>query len=446
MAQGLDERTGSDQLAGLRAALDALRDQPTGLLAGGEQLTQLKEGLGWRRSCTPGWRLQAARIDAAEIAWQEHGTSTATWLADAAVNLTRREAGRLIAAGQGLLRFPLVADAAATGSVLPPQAEAITAVLDDLPDDFPADTVREAQVMLVGFAASHNSVELRRLTSHLVEILTRHRRSPRSGPARPRTPPGPTHPASDVQLRPPRLGPDQRPSLPVAEAEPFIQIIDAYAAATKRGLERLDPHTEYVTPAMRRADALLAMVHHHSQESLAPNHGGDRPRIVITLPYDKLLADCRGAGLVSTGDQIDAGTARRLLCDADLMPAILGGPSEVLDVGRTQRLVTPAIRAALELREVVVCSPAAPHQQGTAKPTTSSPGDSAALPPCRTSSCSAPTTTAPSNPAPTPTPTAGRSASEKTTARNPPATARRPQPKPRLHARFHTRGNPDEDP
>ena len=49
-------------------------------------------------------------------------------------------------------------------------------------------------------------------------------------------------------------------SLPVADAEPFIQIIDAYTAATKRGIERLDPHAEHVTPAMRRADALLAMV------------------------------------------------------------------------------------------------------------------------------------------------------------------------------------------
>jgi hypothetical protein len=93
------------------------------------------------------------------------------------------------------------------------------------------------------------------------------------------------------------------------------------------------------------------MVNHHSQESLAPNHGGDRPRIVITLPYDKLLADCLDARLLSTGDRIDAGTARRLLCDADLMPAILGGPSEILDVARSQRLVTPAIRAALELRD-----------------------------------------------------------------------------------------------
>ena len=61
------------------------------------------------------------------------------------------------------------------------------------------------------------------------------------------------------------------------EAEPLIRIIDSYAAARRRGLERLDPHTGHITPAMNRADALLAMVAHHCQESLAPNHGGDRP-------------------------------------------------------------------------------------------------------------------------------------------------------------------------
>jgi hypothetical protein len=205
--------------------------------------------------------------------------------------------------------------------------------------------------MLVGFAASHNSVELRRLTSHLVEIL-----DPATAEAREAARLDREHRLAE-RNRHLTFSYDHhgsvlfKGSLPVLEAEPFIQIIDAYAAAQKRGLERLDPHAEYVTPAMRRADALLAMVNHHSQESLAPNHGGDRPRIVITLPYDKLIKNCWDAELLSTGEQIDAGTARRLLCDADLMPAILGGPSEILDVGRSQRLVTPAIRAALELRD-----------------------------------------------------------------------------------------------
>ncbi len=296
MAQGLDERTGSDQLTGLRAALDALCDQPTGLLAGGEQLDAAEGRRSRLEAQLHTWlALQAARIDAGEIAWQEHGTSTATWLADAA-NLTRREAGRLITAGQGLVRFPLVADAAATGRCCRHRPKRSPRCWTTCLTTSPPTPSGKHSNCWSGSPRSHNSVELRRLTSHLVEILiTGHRRSPRSRPARPRTPPGRTHPASDVQLRPPRLRPDQRFAAGRRSRTVHPDHRRLRRGDQKRGLERLDPHTEYVTPAMRRADALLAMVHHHSQESLAPNHGGDRPRIVITLPYDKLLADCRGA-------------------------------------------------------------------------------------------------------------------------------------------------------
>ncbi|HEY3548989.1 MAG TPA: hypothetical protein VGK17_23190, partial [Propionicimonas sp.] len=68
MAQGLDERTGSDQLAGLRAALHALCDQPAGLLSGAAQLELLQESLRLEARFTA-WQAQlAARIDAAEVA------------------------------------------------------------------------------------------------------------------------------------------------------------------------------------------------------------------------------------------------------------------------------------------------------------------------------------------------------------------------------------------
>lgn len=302
------------------------------------------------------WQAQlAARLDRDGVAWNEHGTSTSTWLADTA-NLTRREAARLIAAGQGLARFGAVGEAAGAGRVLPAQAEAITGVLDQLPDHFPTEVVERAQHLMVGFAASHNSAELRRLSARLLEVLD---------------------PATAEQREAERLEREHRlalrtrhltfshdhrgsvlfrGSLPVAEAEPFIRIIDAYAAAARRGLDRLDPQAEFISPAMHRADALLAMVNAHAQQALAPSHGGDRPRVVVTLSYDKLLKATTDGGLhfaqlVGSGERVPASVLRRWLCDAELMPAVLGGPSEVLDVGRSQRLVTGPIRAALELRD-----------------------------------------------------------------------------------------------
>ena len=48
---------------------------------------------------------------------------------------------------------------------------------------------------------------------------------------------------------------------------------------------------------------------------------------------------------------IDASTARRLACDAAVIPAVLNGRSEPLDIGRRTRTVPTALRRALVLRD-----------------------------------------------------------------------------------------------
>lgn len=366
MEAGFEELSDGQLVAVIDAALDALSDDRLRLPTDRELLDQLRAGLVVDARLRAWQQHLAARIEAAGAAWHEHRTSSTTWLAEAA-NLTAREAARLVKGGQELARFPIVGAAAARGQVLPSQAEAITSVLRNLPEEFPTETVGDAQEVMVGFAASHNSAELRRLTGHLLDVLA---------------------PDTADQLEAARLERELataqrnrhlafhhdghgsvliRGSLPSAAAEPFIRIVDAYAAAEKRALDTLDPHAQDITPAMRRADGLLAMTYRHTQESLAPGNGGDRPRIVVTLPYDQLIRlgcdhglitdtgsdqgpACR-ARLVATGEPIAPSAVRQLLCDADIMPVVLGGPSEILDVGRTQRLVTPAIRAALDLRD-----------------------------------------------------------------------------------------------
>jgi hypothetical protein len=54
---------------------------------------------------------------------------------------------------------------------------------------------------------------------------------------------------------------------------------------------------------------------------------------------------------LGSGTPLHPGTARRLACDAGLLPVVLGTNSELLDVGRLHRLVTPAIRRALNIRD-----------------------------------------------------------------------------------------------
>ena len=141
-------------------------------------------------------------------------------------------------------------------------------------------------------------------------------------------------------------------SLALIDGEAWIAQLDAYTESKRRcALEERDPAAAGQTPEQRRADALVAMINNHGNRRRAPKVGGDRPRVVVTVDYARLLADATGAGLIGDGEPISAGDLRRLCCDADLLPAVLGGPSTVLDVGRDHRLVPADLRAALVLRD-----------------------------------------------------------------------------------------------
>ncbi len=90
-----------------------------------------------------------------------------------------------------------------------------------------------------------------------------------------------------------------------------------------------------------------------------PVHGGDATTLLITIPLESLRAELATAEVIGAshvpGDDdpcfITAAEARRLACNANLIPMVLGGDSEVLDQGRAQRLFTAAQRKALIYRD-----------------------------------------------------------------------------------------------
>lgn len=384
MTEVIEARTDGELLATIDTCLGALTEDRLRLSAEAEQLKLILASLRLSARLQAWQQRQLAELERSQASWRVYGASTTTWLAEAG-NLTPNQARHLIKAGQQLERFETVGEAATKGEVLPQQAEAMTTVLAELPREFPTEVMQEAQGLLVGFATDHNSSELRRLTTHLIEVL-----DPETCEAREER-----RLERQLQRATSRRGLEFRQdgdgsvlirgSLPIVQAEPLIQIIDAYSAAERRALDALDPHAPLLSPAMRRADALVAMVNRHCQEALAPGNGGDRPRVVATLSYDRLIDQACAAGicddklaatlgeftsgvalggaaagtggvglgsrLIRNGLPVPASELRRLLCDAEVLPVVLGGRSEILDVGRAQRLVTAPIRAALELRD-----------------------------------------------------------------------------------------------
>jgi hypothetical protein len=104
------------------------------------------------------------------------------------------------------------------------------------------------------------------------------------------------------------------------------------------------------TPGQRRADALVDICRLALHTGELPAHGGDRPQLVVTVPFDLLRKEL-GAGQLDGGEQLTPAQVRQLACDAQILPAVLGGDSQVLDHGRSRRLVTGPLRRALVLRD-----------------------------------------------------------------------------------------------
>ncbi|WP_414655741.1 HNH endonuclease signature motif containing protein [Flexivirga sp.] len=103
------------------------------------------------------------------------------------------------------------------------------------------------------------------------------------------------------------------------------------------------------SPGKRRADALMELVGAGARAAAGEGTQAGAATVLLTMGLQELLGG-HGA-TTSTGDVLDAGAARRLACTADLIPVVLGGPSQPLDVGRRERLATKAIRAAVILRD-----------------------------------------------------------------------------------------------
>ncbi|MBB2891102.1 HNH endonuclease signature motif containing protein [Flexivirga oryzae] len=118
------------------------------------------------------------------------------------------------------------------------------------------------------------------------------------------------------------------------------------------------------TPGKRRVDALMDLVAAGAKTVCGDGMGiGAGATVLVTMDLHRLLTDLDGAITIG-GEILDAGTARRLACDADLIPVVLGGKSQPLDVGRRERLATKGIRAAVVHRDMGCTFPACDRPPG----------------------------------------------------------------------------------
>lgn len=285
-----------------------------------------------------------------DVAAEAGARDAGAWLAHETRG-DRHEQLRDLRLGEALSRrWQRLGDGLAHGAVNLAQARVIAHALDQLPDDVPAEVVAMAEAQLVEFAAEFGPRDLRVLGRRILDVVAPEVAEAAEAKAlddeerrAAETTSLSFSPCGDGTTR-------LRGKLPDAAAHRLRTYLDAFTSPRRGGVST-GSTSENGPLHRRRGEALCALLEHLDPKKL-PAHGGDATTVMVTMTLDQLRAELASAGLISSDDlRITADQARRLACTAGIIPAVLGGRSEILDLGRTQRLFTSAQRKALRLRD-----------------------------------------------------------------------------------------------
>ncbi|MAO81963.1 MAG: endonuclease, partial [Nocardioides sp.] len=275
-------------------------------------------------------------------------TTTATWWADA-TNRTRATAHRDVKLAVALSRFTALAEALAEGRVNTEQAHAIARALGDLETDGPEDldpvVVEQAEKHLVDCADGFDAKHLRVLGRHVLTVV-----APEVGEA---------HEAKLLEDEERRAAEKTRLtfasdghgmvhgrfSIPTLHGAMLAKAIQALTWAKQDPAE-----VRQTRPTPVAAGAAFTELLERMDAKDLPTVGGVGATVVVTMTIDSLMGGLAAAAL-DTGEVISASAARRLACEAGVIPMVLGGTSEVLDIGRRRRFHTKAQRLAIAQRD-----------------------------------------------------------------------------------------------
>ncbi|MBG6096470.1 HNH endonuclease signature motif containing protein [Nocardioides luteus] len=243
--------------------------------------------------------------------------------------------------------YGLVAAAMRSGRCNPAQAAVIVAALDELPADLDVEIKTKAEETLLAYATQFDPTQLRRLGRRILEVI-----APEIAEAEEarRLAAEDAHARKKTRLSMRRLGDGTTriaAVVPDAAADRLATNLEAFASPRREDGTRTE--TGDYLPYARRLGLAFCQLLETLDPARLPIHGGDATTVIVTIDLDQLRTEA-GIAQVLGGSPITAAEARRLACTAGIIPAVLGSNSEVLDLGRKERLFTAAQRRALLLR------------------------------------------------------------------------------------------------
>ncbi|WP_405057572.1 HNH endonuclease [Kribbella sp. NBC_01505] len=275
--------------------------------------------------------------------------------------LVPTEVRKDLAFAAALGRYPVVAgalpdptDPARPATLRPAQGRVIVETLEKAPSAVPVEALEVAEEQMVGLARDRDPRELAAVGRDVLARLDTDGAEPAEDVA---------HAKRSVRVRQVDGGVKFSGFLPGAVGEQLMTQL--------HGLSK--PHTTVDGERdprcldERRADALAVIL---DAAAGNPDYPGI-PHLTVTIDYGDLIsalseapeafnAGTGTAGAVGElvfGGNLSASAVRLLACDAAVLPIVLGGDSQPLDVGSEQRFVNRYIRRVLNKRDkgCVVC-------------------------------------------------------------------------------------------
>lgn len=322
-----------------------------------EAKAEVLEGLSEELARLEGLRL-AVLATADDVAEDAGARSAGAWLADRV-----RADGRVGRRWQRLSdsldqRYAATSAALRHGQVSVAQVEVIVNALDALPTGVGPVVRESAERRLVADAQHFTPRELRVLGRRVLEVVApevaedHERRALEREERRAR---------DRMRLVTRDLGNGMSRAvvdLPTWSMDLWLTQLHAFASprrdhldgADPAGVARRDPETgARIGYPEQLAQAFCTMLE-RMPKGVLPVHGGDAATLLVTIDQASLEKGV-GAARLSTGGVLSVGETRRLACNAGIIPMVLGGDSQPLDVGRKRRFYQPAQRKAMAVRD-----------------------------------------------------------------------------------------------
>ena len=252
--------------------------------------------------------------------------------------LSPRETGRLVGNGRALEQLPALAALAAAGGVSADAVNTIAPIASAVNlarADAQGVDVAAIDAALSRVAAHHPHDELRQAVGHYLARL-----DPDG------TEPDPTEQRSLTFTKHTDGSVSFHGRLDAVGGEKVQTAVESIQQANR-------PAGDTRSRAQQAGDALVQLADNALASGALPTLRTVKPHVAVLIDLDDLVDPHPGAGAGHTGfgAMISAARARWLACDSVVSRVVMGPDGQLLDLGRTHRVVPPHLRRAVEIRD-----------------------------------------------------------------------------------------------